>query len=169
MSTRTVFLPPAPRRESLSFDEYQHKKKTKLVSAKTGLSHQDIEGYHQNNIIRTNKNNNAWGTPPWTASDEKVQLVVALQLWKMVHMSFALFPMDRFEKERFALVLELEKELSLRCVSFINQDDRMVRNGVLTYKLAKKFGYAKILAQVIYSKYRLNKARTRLQPTSRIS
>jgi len=142
----------------LGFDRHQfarRKKDRHIVSADTKISFQDAGGM---SIKRTNKNNNAWGIPPWTASDEKVQRVVALQLWKMTHMSFAGFPEERFQNDRLALVLELENELDRRCVSFVNQGDEMIRTGVHTYKVAKDFGYAKILTQVIYSKYRLGKA-----------
>jgi hypothetical protein len=158
MTVKTIVLPPAERPNGLAFDQSQfsrRRKERRIATAETGLTFDDAKGM---SIRRTNQNNNAWGVPPWTASDEKVQRVVALQLWKMVHMSFAMFPEERFQNDRLALVLELEKELDRRCVSFVEQGNGMIRTGVHTYKVAKDFGYAKILTQVIYSKYRLGKA-----------
>jgi hypothetical protein len=128
-----------------------------MVSAESGISHQDQQGMR---IGRTNKQNNAWGIPPWTMSDEKVQRVVIVHLWLLAHMHFTNFPIERMNDQagRMALTLEIEQAVAKRCVDFVSQDSETVLNGVLTWKISKNYGYAKILTKIIYDKFRRNQA-----------
>ncbi len=160
MSVKTVFLPPAEPHLGLTFDRNQFargRKSQRVVTAKNGLSFQDTGSMQ---LGRTNKQNNAWGIPPWTASDEKVQRVVIVHLWLLAHMHFTNFPIERMNDQagRMALTLEIEQAIAKRCVDFVEQDSEMERNAVLTWKISKNYGYAKILTKIIYDKFRRNMA-----------
>jgi hypothetical protein len=156
MSTvcRTVFLPPAPPRIEERYDAHQFRKGSRTVNdGKNGLDHTDRKVMSTKGRTYTSRQ----VIPPWTKNDAKVKLVVCRMLYAMAHMSAIGFPQDAFDKNPLGLALELEVALAKRCINFAVQRSPAVREGILSQKKSKKFGYARLLTRVIYERYRLGK------------
>lgn len=162
MSCRTVFLPPAPPRIEERFDRYQFRKRTKMVSAKTGLDHDDAGDFAAQrsggmHLTSQGSTPSQMAVPPWTKSDSQVKLVICRMLYGMCAMTQVKFPQDEFDKNPLGLALELEVALRKRCINFATQRSPMVQAGILGQKKSKRFGYARLLTRIIYERYRLGK------------
>ena len=158
MSVQVTILPPGPQRDNERFDRYVGTKsqKAKAVTAKTELSFSDIQRMHVKNRAMSNSQ---FVKPPWAADDKNIQLVTAYMLWGMLHMRTACgFPKERFEENPLATILDLEEQLTKRCVDVQGKRrDKIQLDGMLGQRKHKTFGYAKLVTKIIYDSFRLSR------------
>jgi hypothetical protein len=159
MSAPTITIcPPGPQRDDERFDRYVGTKsqKAKAVTTKTEISFSDFDKMH---VKTRSMNSGQFVIPPWAAEDKNIQLVTAMMLWAMIHMRTACgFPKDRFEENPLALTLELEEQLSKRCVDVQGKRrDKIQLDAMLGQRKHKTFGYAKLVSKIIYDSFRLSR------------
>jgi hypothetical protein len=152
-----TICPPGPQRADERFDRYVGTKsqKSKAVTSKTEISFSDFDKMHVKK--RPAMSGGQSVIPPWSAEDKNIQLVTAYMLWGMLTMRTACgFPKERYEENPLALVLELEEQLSKRCVDVQGKRrDEIQLATLLGQRKHKTFGYAKLLSKIIYDSFRL--------------